>query len=174
MTIILTGFMGTGKSTVGRRLADRLNIPFIDTDEEIERLEGRPIKVIFAQDGEPYFRGIERRVIADAVRKEGVIATGGGAIVDAENYERMHAAGPIVCLSSPLEVIVRRTASNRQRPLLHGDDVAERVRRLLKERAPAYARADITIDTSNTEVDMVVDRILAALDAQPSVSKRVV
>jgi shikimate kinase len=172
MTVILTGFMGTGKSTVGKRLADRLGVPFIDTDEEIERIEGRPIEVIFAEDGEPYFRDIERRVIADAVGKEAVVSTGGGAIVDPDNYDRMHAAGPIVCLTASVDVIARRTASNQERPLLRGDDVLERARRLLDERAPAYARADLSVDTSNTEVDAVVDQILSTLDQRPSEPKR--
>jgi shikimate kinase len=161
MTIILTGFMGTGKSTVGKVLADRLGVPFIDTDVEVERVAGRPIKEIFREDGESYFRQLERRAIATAVLQDAVVATGGGAIVDAENYERMHAAGPIVCLVAPPEVIVQRIAANQDRPLLHGDDPGRRVRQLLAERAAAYARADHAVDTSTRSVEAVVEEILS-------------
>lgn len=167
MTVILTGFMGTGKSTVGKLLAARLGLPFIDTDEEIERSAGRAIREIFKDDGEAHFRELERRMIAAAVEKDAVVATGGGAIVDTENYERMHAAGPIICLTAAADVILRRTAANRDRPLLHGDDSGLRIRQLLGERAAAYARADHSVDTSRGAADAVVDEIVTFLRQRP-------
>ena len=109
--VTLTGFMGTGKTTVGRLLADRLHKPFVDTDARIEQVEGCSVAAIFATKGEPYFRTLERRVVAAAVAEDAVVATGGGAIVDAENYRRMHAAGPIVCLTADTEVISANSTS---------------------------------------------------------------
>ncbi|MFQ5664880.1 MAG: shikimate kinase [Candidatus Binatia bacterium] len=167
MSVILTGFMGTGKTTVGRLLAARLHKPFIDTDHRIEQLEGTSIASIFATKGEPYFRRIERRVIAETVRQDAVIATGGGAIVDQANYERMHAAGPIICLTADIDVILRRTAPNDTRPLL-GSEPGTRVRQLMSERAPVYARADVTIDTSDRSATAVLEEILAFLRRTPS------
>ncbi len=99
MSVILTGFMGTGKTTVGQRLAQRLGKASVDTDECIEQLEGRPIAAIFGSDGEAYFRALERRVVVEAVRKDAVVATGGGAIVDPITLARMRAAGAIEILT---------------------------------------------------------------------------
>jgi shikimate kinase len=168
MTVILTGFMGTGKTTVGKQLAQRLGLPFIDTDAEIERAEGRTISAIFAADGESRFRAIEKDVLRQALGEEAVIATGGGAIVDRANYERMRAAGPIICLVAEPEVIFQRTAANRDRPLLFGDSPRERIRELLAARAEAYARADHTVDTSRLAVGTIVEQILAFLRRKES------
>lgn len=163
MTIILTGFMGTGKSTIGRLLAARLGLPFIDTDEEVERAAGQTVAAIFENEGEVRFRALERCAVAAAVEQDAVVATGGGAIIDPESYERMHAAGPIICLTAPVETILERTAAHRDRPLLCADDVAARVRHLLAERAAAYARADLSIDTSVRPPETVVEEIVAFL-----------
>lgn len=157
--VTLTGFMGTGKSTVGRRLAEALERPFIDTDAEIELRAGMTILDLFSRHGEPHFRALERDVIADVVTRDAVIATGGGAIVDDVNYRAMHAAGPIVCLTATPEAILARTAKDRSRPLLRDADREARVRTLLSERAGAYARADLTIDTSELAVGQVIQRI---------------
>jgi shikimate kinase len=170
--VTLTGFMGTGKTTVGRLLADRLGKPFVDTDQRIEQLEGCPVASIFATKGEPYFRTLERRVVAAAVTEDAVVATGGGAIVDAENYRYMHTAGPIVCLTADVDVILERTANDSTRPLLDRGARASRVRQLLAARAVAYGQADLTIDTSRRTAEAVVDEILAFLrhgDGSPEV-----
>jgi shikimate kinase len=109
-TAVLTGFMGTGKSSVGVRLAARLGIPFVDTDEMIERREGCTIAELFARKGEGYFRDAERRAVVEAsAHEDAVIATGGGAIVDAENLERLRAAAPVICLTATPDVILERT-----------------------------------------------------------------
>ncbi|HVN86988.1 MAG TPA: shikimate kinase [Candidatus Binatia bacterium] len=171
-TVILTGFMGTGKTAVGQRLAERTGATFLDTDAMVERTEACSIDRIFAEHGEPYFRAAERRAVAQAVTNtDAVIATGGGAIVDDENYRRLHAAGPIVCLSADPETIVGRTRRGEARPLLAGRDALERVRDLLAARAAAYAKADLTIDTSSLAVDEVVDRILEFLQSTPSAKR---
>lgn len=166
MTIFLTGFMGTGKTTVGKDLARRLDLPFIDTDQEIERIEGRPITAIFADDGEEHFRGVEKRVIEELPRCA-VVATGGGATVDPANRRVMRAAGPIICLSATPEAIYERTARNRVRPLLFGDDPRARIRELLAQRASVYADADYTVDTTDVGVGDVVDAILGFLKDRP-------
>ena len=168
MSVILTGFMGTGKTTIGRQLAQRLGKGFVDTDQRIEQLEGRSVADIFATAGEAYFRELERRVVAEAVKMDAVIATGGGAIVDAANFDRMHAAGPIICLTADVEVILQRTAHDKSRPLLAAHERRARIEELLRTRATAYARADVTIDTSTRSVDNILDEIVAFLQREPS------
>jgi shikimate kinase/3-dehydroquinate synthase len=167
MSVILTGFMGTGKTTIGRRLAQALEKQFVDTDQQIEELEGRSVAAIFAAEGEAYFRAIERRVVAQALAMDAVVATGGGAIADTANLERMRAAGPIVCLTADVEEILRRTGADDSRPLLGDAERRARVSQLLSERAAAYAQADVTIDTSHRSIDVVLGDILAFLQHQP-------
>ena len=163
MTVILTGFMGTGKTTIGQRLAERLGKEFVDTDACIEQQQGRSVASIFASNGEANFRALERRIVAQAVQKDAVVATGGGAIVDPATLERMRAAGPIICLTADVEVIVQRTAANNERPLLDTADRRERISQLLHERAPAYAQADMTVDTSHRSVEAILDDIVVFL-----------
>jgi shikimate kinase len=162
-TIVLTGFMGTGKSTVGRLLAQRLGKPFIDVDERIERRTGLTISQIFARHGEPFFRQIEQQELAAALAEDAVVATGGGAIVDPQNLARMKQAGPIVCLTASVDAILARTSADRSRPLLQHEDRRARVEALLAERAPAYAQADICIDTTERSPEEVVEAVLVYL-----------
>jgi len=166
-TVVLTGFMGTGKTKVGERLAARLRRPFVDTDALVEREEGCSIESLFAGKGEPYFRAAERRAIESAVAVAGaVIATGGGAIVAEENFTRLRASAPVVCLTARTDVIVERTRSaGSARPLLAGGDPARSVEELKRRRAAAYAKADLTVDTSERSVDEVVDEIVRFLNA---------
>ncbi len=166
--VVITGFMGTGKSTVGRSLADRLGVPFVDTDALIERDEGRPVSEIFANSGEVYFRSAEKRAITSALGFKGaVVATGGGAIVDADNRALLKAAAPIVCLTARPEVIARRArAEGDTRPLLSGNDSVDRIRGLLAERADAYGHADLQVDTSDREIDELVDELASFLRTQ--------
>ena len=163
-TIVLAGFMGTGKSSVGRRLAARLGREFVDTDALIERAAGTSIARIFADRGEAEFRALEKQAVTVAVGKEGrVIAVGGGAILDGENLAAMKAAGPVVCLTARPEIVLARVAHDTGRPLLQGPQPLETIRGLMAERADAYARADVTIDTSDLTPDEVIERLLNAL-----------
>jgi len=162
--IIFVGFMGTGKSLVAKRLAKRLGRRFVDTDACIEHEADMSIAQIFATEGEAAFRQRERQAIARACQeKEMVIATGGGAIIDKENARTMKASGPVVCLTARPEVIIQRVQGDATRPLLQGLNPLEKIQRLLADRAAAYARADITIDTSSLDPDAVVEATLTAL-----------
>ncbi len=162
MNIILTGFMGTGKTAVGKKLAKRLGWKFVDVDELIERSAKIPIAKIFAEHGEAVFRRLERRHILRAIHgRHQVIATGGGAVLDPQNRSRLRASGPVVCLTARPQTIVKRVGSKgRTRPLLSaGKTPLSRIKALLVQRAKAYAQADLTIDTSPLSVDEVVERL---------------
>ena len=168
--IVLVGFMGTGKSEVGRRLGLRLARVFIDTDAVIEREMKTSITQLFEEKGENYFRQQERRVISQVCQgREQVIATGGGAIVDPLNARQLKDNGFIVCLRATPEVIYERVRHNTDRPLLYGQDHEHdpltKIRTLLETRAEAYGQADVTIDTSQRSVDEVVEAVIAAYDA---------
>ena len=164
--VILTGFMATGKTEVGRRLARRLGRPFVDIDGLVEAASGKKVADIFAGEGEARFRQLERAAVAEAcLVPEAVIATGGGTLLDPENRRRLAASGPIVCLAASPEEILRRVGDPGNRPLLAdgsaGGDRLTRIRELLAERAPAYALATHAIDTSGLGVDEVVERVRA-------------
>lgn len=163
-TIVLAGFMGTGKSSVGRRLAARLGREFVDTDALIEQEAGTSITRIFADQGEAEFRAREKRAVAVAVGEDGrVVAVGGGAILDRENLAAMKAGGPVVCLTARPEIVLARVAHDTGRPLLQGPQRLETIRGLMAERADAYARVDVTIDTSDLTPDELVEHLLNAL-----------
>lgn len=162
--IIFVGFMGTGKSLVARRLAKRLGRRFIDTDACIEHEANMPIAQIFATEGEAAFRQRERHAIRRVCQeKEIVVAMGGGAIVDRENARTMKASGPVICLTARPEVILQRVQGDTTRPLLQEPNPLDNIQQLLADRAEAYTRADITIDTSSLGPDAVVEAILTAL-----------
>ena len=177
MKLILTGFMATGKSTVARHLARRLQWPLIDCDAEISARAGKPIHQIFRDSGEAHFRALERSVIAEITsdrkrcaqcgqRRPAVVATGGGAIIDPRNYAALHDRGVIICLSARPDVIARRIASGvKVRPMLSqaGMPVKQRIGELMKTRRVAYARARFTVDTSERTIEQVVDVILDTL-----------
>jgi shikimate kinase len=165
--VFLTGFMGTGKTAVGTALARRLGRPFIDLDEEIERISRRTIAAIFALHGETEFRERERRALALACALDGaIVATGGGAVLDSRNRSSMRVSGRIVRLTADVDTIVARLGGGEDRPLLAGaPDRAAKVRELLAVRAEAYADTDLTIDTSGKTVEAVSGEITDALRA---------
>ena len=171
-SIVLVGMMGVGKSSVGRRLAARLAIPFVDADSEIEKAAGMTIPEIFARNGEAYFRGGEARVLARLL--EGgpqVLATGGGAFVNPDTRALVKLKGVSVWLSADLEVLLRRTSKRRSdRPLLQTDDPAETLRALLAEREPTYALADLTVQSREVPHETIVADVLAALAAHLNVA----
>lgn len=149
--IILIGFMGSGKSTVGRCLADRLGLRFVDSDARIEEKAGRAIPQIFAEAGEAGFRRLEEETIAEIVEAEGqVIATGGGAILSEMNWRRLQEGGWTVWLKAPFDEIWRRVGGSRRRPLLLGEGARERALNLFHEREPLYRRAAFCVDASGS------------------------
>lgn len=166
MNIILVGFMGTGKSAVGKMLARRLNRPFVDLDRQIEREAGRSVRQIFAREGETVFRRLEAKAVREAVAlKSQVIATGGGVMCDEENVQALKSSGVLVCLTASADAILERIATSLvSRPLLAGGDPKERVTALLALRAPTYARADVTIDTTGQTLEEVSEEILCKIE----------
>jgi shikimate kinase len=159
--IYLVGFMGTGKSTVGRALAKRLDRVFKDLDDLIEEKENKKIAEIFEEKGEEYFRKIESEVINEISRKENfVIATGGGAVVNKENYKRLKESGVLISLAASPEEIYERTKNSKNRPLLNVQNPIEEIKRLMFERAYYYIKSDHIIDTTGLSVEDVVDEIM--------------
>lgn len=166
--IILIGFMGTGKSAVGRRLAERLHRPFVDMDALIESRAGRPISRIFQEEGESYFRDMERVVVKELSRhREQVIAAGGGVVLDQDNIRELNRSGLVVCLSASREELLRRLTASTNRPLLQEGDRSARVSDLLKKRQSLYDAIPCQVDTSGMTVDEVASRILAIFDQFP-------
>ena len=165
--ILLVGLMGTGKTSIGRRLAKRLGCNFTDSDEQVEAAAGMTVSEIFDQFGEAYFRDGERRVLARLVAEEdGVIATGGGAFMNAETRALMLASGTVVWLDADIDTLVQRVARRSTRPLLAGRDPAEVLSALAKERSPVYAQAHIHVESGAGPIDEMVDTIIANLSRE--------
>lgn len=166
-SVVLVGLMGAGKTSIGRLLAARIGLDFIDADTEIEAAAGATIEEIFALEGEAVFRSGERRVIARLLAGPArVIATGGGAFMDPATRAEVHAHGVSVWLKADLDTLVRRTARRGGRPLLATGAPRDVLARLMDERYPVYAEADITVETGDEGPEQVADRVLAALEAQ--------
>ena len=168
--IVLIGLMGAGKSTVGRRLARSLSLPFIDSDDEIKKAAGCSIEDIFELYGEAEFRAGEKRVM-ERLLTEGpmVLATGGGVFLNMEIRDRILAQGTSVWLKASLDVLTERTSRRGGRPLLKSGDPRKTLEKLIQERYPVYELADITIDADHETHDSTVDKIIQALrdKAQP-------
>lgn len=166
--IVLIGFMGTGKTEVGRLLAAALGRPFLDTDRVVEQRAGRSVSRIFSEDGEEAFRRLEMEAVAEASACRGfVIATGGGVVLRRENMERLRKAGVVVALDADPRAILARVRKAEDRPLLRGDP-AGRLIRLYQERAPLYKDADLVVDTTGLSAQEVVSKILRELGNRPS------
>jgi shikimate kinase len=166
-TLVLVGMMGAGKTSVGRRLASILNVPFRDADAEIELAAGCTINEIFERFGEPAFRAGERKVIARLLGDPPhVLATGGGAFMDVETRARIKQSAVSIWLKANIELLLERVTRKDTRPLLRNTDNRTALERLLAEREPIYAQADITVESDEGPHDAVVKRILAALDAR--------
>lgn len=158
--IILTGFMGVGKTSVGTRLARDLGYRFIDTDELIEEDQKITITDIFSSFGEPYFRDVETRIIRQVLEGEDqVVSTGGGAVIRDENRRAFRERGLTICLTARPEVVFERIRHETHRPLLQVPDPLARVRELLAGREQFYHQADFVIDTSDMTVDGVIGEI---------------
>jgi shikimate kinase / 3-dehydroquinate synthase len=166
--LIITGFMGTGKTTVAQRVAERIGRPFVDMDDVIVMRAGRTIPEIFAQFGENAFRQIERGLCEElSIRSGLVIATGGGCLVDASNRDLLMSNGLVICLDCEAERLVERLQGDRGRPMLWGDSPEQRVRDLLSQRWDAYHRIPHHIDTTNRTVEQVVDEVIWLYEADP-------
>lgn len=162
--IVLIGFMGSGKSTVGRELHHRLGYPLVDMDHVIEQRAGKPITAIFAEDGEEKFREMETRLLeelSDPAAPRRIISTGGGVIGREQNRALLRHLGYVVWLHAPTAVILDRTAKNRDRPLLHTDDPVARVELLLDLRKPLYREtAHLRVDTAGLDCGELATGIL--------------
>jgi shikimate kinase len=163
VNLYLVGFMGTGKTTVGRVVAGRLGFRALDSDHEIERLQGRTIPEIFAQDGEPAFRALERAFVENGHPAERtLVACGGGLVVQPGLLELLQARGVVICLHASIETILARTARNRNRPLLEVEDPAARVRSLYAAREPVYRRSGTVILTDARPLHDIAAHVIRA------------
>src|SRR5580693_7678428 len=170
-SIVLVGMMGVGKSSIGRRLAARLGVPFVDADTEIEKAAGMSIADIFARHGEADFRSGEARVIARLL--EGgpqVLATGGGAFMNPDTRAAIAAKGISIWLKAEFDVLMKRIRRRQDRPLLRTEDPAATLRKLIEERDPIYALADLTIQSRDVLHDKIVDEIVSGLAGQMQVA----
>jgi shikimate kinase len=164
-SIVLVGMMGVGKSSIGRRVAARLGVPFVDADMEIEKAAGTTIADIFARHGEASFRSGEARVIARLL--DGgpqVLATGGGAVMNPETRAAIKAKGVSIWLNADADVLMRRISKRKhERPMLHTDDPLATLRALLVEREPAYAESDLTVQSREVPHEAIVTEIIDAV-----------
>lgn len=162
--IVLIGLMGAGKTAVGRRLASRLDLPFVDADSEIEAAAGATISEIFAEHGEEYFRQGERKVISRLLKSgPQVVATGGGAFMDAGTRANIKARGVSIWLKADLKVLLTRVGRRDNRPLLAGDDPGTVMKKLMDVRYPAYGKADVTVESRDVPHDIMVRNVIDAL-----------
>jgi len=167
-TVALVGMMGAGKTSIGKRLAARLEVPFADADQEIEAAAGMSVAEIFAKFGEPYFRDGERRVIARLLaEKPLVLATGGGAYMDDVTRATMKDAAFTIWLKAPIDILLgrvrKRQEADQTRPLLANNDMRGTLERLLAIREPVYATADMVLESGDEPHAVLLDKILAAL-----------
>lgn len=164
--IILVGFMGTGKTTIATKLANRLNVRYVSTDDMIEKKEGRTINEIFTDSGEDYFRDVESAVVREASGMTNVVIdAGGGAVIREENMANFRSNGIVICLTADEGSILERTKKYKHRPLLNVEDPKRKIKDLLAKRAPFYAKADHCIDTGKLTIRQVVDEIVKIAEA---------
>ena len=163
VNLYLVGFMGTGKTTIGRMVAQRIGFALIDSDQEIEKQQGRTIADIFAKDGEPAFRAMERAFIDEGhAATRAVVSCGGGLVVQPGMLAALQARGVVICLHASIETILARTARHRHRPLLNVEDPDVRVRTLYAAREPVYKRAGTVILTDSRPLQDIVAHVIRA------------
>ncbi len=159
--LYLVGFMGTGKTTVGRAVAQRLGYQLLDSDVEIERQAGMPISEIFAKEGEPAFRAMERAFIEQGhLTSKCVVACGGGLVVQPGMLELLKTKGVLICLHASLETILARTQGSRHRPLLNVEDPMERIRTLYAKREPIYRQAGTMVLTDGRQLNDIAAHVM--------------
>jgi shikimate kinase len=179
LNLVLVGFMGTGKTSVGKHLSETLNMELVDTDEIVTRRSGLTISEIFARFGEAHFRDLEEEAVEVASDlKNCIISTGGGVVLRKRNLELLGKSGVIFCLSATAEEIYERISSESHRPLLKVGNALDRIKQMLEFRAPYYAQADYTISTSNKSVPEIAEEIaqtfiqLSAISNQQSAKNK--
>ena len=171
--IVLTGFMGSGKTSVGKLIAEKTGRAFIDTDDLIEQRAGKSIPRIFAEEGESAFRNLETEAVQRAAQTHArVIATGGGAVMRPQNRKALRKTGEIVFLDAPIEVIFQRIQNDGSRPLLEADNPLMKARALLEKRRPVYLQADMTVDTQRLTIEQTADKIVQALQKRSGGASR--
>ena len=165
-TVVLVGLMGAGKSCVGRKLAARLGLDFVDADQEIEKAAGQSVAEIFNNYGEPAFRELERKVMARLMSgKPCILATGGGAFMDKDTRALVQTQGLSLWLRADLDLLVKRTAGRDHRPLLKTGDPRDVLQRLIDQRYPTYSQSEVIVDSADQPADVTVDAVEAALRA---------
>ena len=165
--IIITGFMGTGKSVVAKQLARKLKMEFVDMDQIIEESQGMSIADIFARYGEKYFRAQENELVKELSQKENmVIATGGGTLLSSDNARILSQRGQIICLYADSQTIYNRVVRKNNRPLLKGKNVSSEINRLLEERKKIYDNIKWKIDTTNLNIQEVTDKTITLLKSE--------
>jgi shikimate kinase len=166
--IVLVGFMGTGKTTIGRLLAEQTGMPLVDMDTLIEDRAGKPITEIFAQDGEPHFRTLERNIAHELAEQEGqIISTGGGIVLNPDNLTDYEKNGLVVCLLASPETVLNRVKHDTTRPLLAGDK-QEKIIQLLETRKPLYEAITHKIDTNDADPEAITAQIIALYESNNS------
>jgi shikimate kinase len=170
-SIVMVGLMGCGKSSVGKRLGTRLGLPFVDADEEIERVAQKSISEIFSDHGEAFFRDRETKVITRLLAAgPQVLATGGGAFMSAETRSKIKADGISIWLRAELPVLLRRVAKRDTRPLLKGSDPEAVMGNLMAQRYPVYAEADLIIESRDVPHDHIVSEVIESLANCPALA----
>lgn len=173
--IVLVGLMGAGKTTIGRRLAAKLGLSFVDADHEIELAAGKTIPEIFADHGEAYFRDGERKVIARLLASgPAILATGGGAFMNDETRQNIHKSGVAVWLKADLPLLMKRVKKRSNRPLLRTENPEDVMRKLIEERYPIYAKADVTVESRDVAHSSMVGDVIRALAQWPGWEEQVI
>ncbi|MGK5093736.1 shikimate kinase [Deltaproteobacteria bacterium TL4] len=173
MNIVLIGFMGVGKTTIGRKLARRLGYYFLDMDHQIEQEQGCSIAEIFDYAGESCFRNLETQLLQRLISVHNtVLSTGGGIITTEGNIQLMKKIGKLVYLKAPVEVILARLENDTKRPLLRTENAEEKIRTLLEKRSPLYAQADYVFESDQTPIPMIITQIILAITAVDTVSEK--
>ena len=166
--IVLVGLMGAGKSSIGRRLAEKLEIPFVDADHEIEVAADKTIPEIFKDHGEAYFREGERRVISRLIENGAqVLSTGGGAFINEETRQSIHDHGISVWLKADLTLLMKRVMKRADRPLLQTEDPEAVMQKLMDQRYPVYAKADVTVESRDVQHTQMVNEVIKILAKWP-------
>jgi shikimate kinase len=172
-SIVLVGMPGCGKSAIGRRLGPRLDLPFVDADEEIERAAGKTIKEIFDDHGEPYFRAGETKVIARILGAgPQVVATGGGAFMSEETRANIRRSAISIWVKAELPVLVRRVSKRSTRPLFEGRDAELVMKQLMQARYPVFATADLVVESRDVPHEVIVDEIVGMLGDGPFLAQQ--